>query len=155
MIRIFDILRSSIFSRLLKSNVTPLSTSLLTGQSGKDWFPLLPDWPPPPCTLGLFIFPIVLEVWTRKTDLPLPVPSQAQAAADRGSKQANNWDGATDDDPDDDNVAGDVAAATENTIHISGTSLGRPIGGALIIPLISTLMGSLLFWLSLAFSAFA
>jgi hypothetical protein len=41
-----------------------------------------------------------------------------------------------------------VAVAAENTIRVSGTSLGRLIGGALIIPRIPSLMGSLLFWLS-------
>ncbi|KAH7882683.1 hypothetical protein F5I97DRAFT_1816781 [Phlebopus sp. FC_14] len=45
-------------------------------------------------------------------------------------------------------LPGDAAAAAENTIRVSGTSLGRLIGGALIIPRISNLMGSLLFRLS-------
>ncbi|KAG6334545.1 hypothetical protein ID866_4542 [Astraeus odoratus] len=44
--------------------------------------------------------------------------------------------------------AGDAAAAAENTIRVSGTSLGRLIGGALIIPRISSFMGSLLLHLS-------
>jgi hypothetical protein len=93
MIRIFDILRPSdwpwhsfinlplIPLALIFSRLTPISTSLSTGQSGKDLFPLLPDWPPPPFTLGLIIFPIIREVRTRKTDPPLPAPSQAQAVA--------------------------------------------------------------------------
>ena len=223
-----------IFSRLpLKSNVTPLIPLLLawptsspvagdalnrietvgssssTGPSGKDLFPLLPHWPPPPFILGLFVFPIIREGYKRafsqfakwvldvksgtgigehgqgqrgerdmqrvlmgavaddepflrirvnahidEEDGPAPpgaLPA-AGARADRGPRQANNNNGAggaaNDDDADDDNVAGDVAAAAENTIRVSGTSLGRLIGGALIIPRISSFMGSLLFWLS-------
>ena len=46
-----------------------------------------------------------------------------------GPRQANIGDGANNDDPDDDNVAGDVAAAAENTIRVSGTLLGRLIDG--------------------------
>jgi hypothetical protein len=210
-----------IFSRLpLKSNVTPLIPLLLawptsspvvgdalnrigtagtspTRQSGKDVFPLLPHWPPPPFILGLFIFPIVREGYKRafsqfakwvldvksgtgehglgqrgerdmqrvlmgavaddepflrirvnahmdEEDGPAPPGALPGAGgrAERGPRQAH------DDDPDDDNVAGDVAVAAENTIRVSGTSLGRLIGGALIIPRISSLMGSLLLWLS-------
>ena len=71
----------------------------------------------------------------------------AGGRADRGPRQANDEDGANADDQDD-NGPGDVAAAAENTIRVSGTSLGRLIGGALIIPRISSLMGSLLLWLS-------
>ena len=65
----------------------------------------------------------------------------------RPANNNNNADGANDDDQDD-NAAADAAVAAENTIRVSGTSLGRLIGGALIIPRISSLMGSLLFWLS-------
>ena len=222
-----------IFSRLpVRSNVTPLiplllawptsspvagdalnrigtapsaGTSSSTRQSGKDLFPLLPHWPPPPFILGLFVFPIVREAYKRafsqfskwvldvkpgtgggehglgqrgerdmqrvlmgavaddepflrirvnahmdEEDGPAPPAALPGAGgrADRGPRQANNGGGANDDDPDDDNVGGDVAAAAENTIRVSGTSLGRLIGGALIIPRISSLMGSLLFWLS-------
>ncbi|KAI6115000.1 hypothetical protein EV401DRAFT_1978059, partial [Pisolithus croceorrhizus] len=43
---------------------------------------------------------------------------------------------------------GDAVVAAENTIRVSGTSLGRLIGGALIIPRISSFMGSLLLRLS-------
>jgi hypothetical protein len=62
---------------------------------------------------------------------------------DRGAGVANNNPNA-----DGEVVAGDVAAAAENTIRVSGTSLGRLIGGALIIPRISSFMGSLLYRLS-------
>ncbi|KAG9310846.1 hypothetical protein JVU11DRAFT_8701 [Chiua virens] len=210
-----------IFSRLpLRSNVTPLIPLLLawptsapvggdalnriraasnagsplpTTQSGKDLFPLLPHWPPPPFILGLFIFPIVREGYRRlfsqfakwmlgmgsgehgqgqragdmqrvlmgavaedepflrirvnahidEEDEPAPPGAMPAARDNRGPRQAN---GANDDNVDD--GGGDAAAAAENTIRVSGTSLGRLIGGALIIPRISSLMGSLLLWLS-------
>lgn len=218
-----------IFSRLpLKSNVTPLIPLLLawptsapvtrdgldrigtalsagnsspTGQSGKDLFPLLPHWPPPPFILGLFIFPIVREGYKRlfspfskwvldsttgggehgqgqrgerdmqqvligaiaedepflrirvnahldEDDEPAPPGALPGGRANRGPRQGNNGDGPNDNDPNDDDGAGDAAVAAENTIRVSGTSLGRLIGGALIIPRISSMMGSLLFWLS-------
>lgn len=220
-----------IFSRLpLRSNVTPLIPLLLawptsapvvgdgfnkigtvssagssspTGLSGKDLFPLLPHWPPPPFILGLFIFPIVREGYKRlflqfskwvldstsgtgggehgqgqrgerdvqrvlmgavvddepflrirvnahldEEDGPAPPGALPVGRANRGPRQGNNGDGANNGDPNDDDGAGDVAAAAENTIRVSGTSLGRLIGGALIIPRISSMMGSLLFWLS-------
>jgi len=41
-----------------------------------------------------------------------------------------------------------LALAAEDVIHVTGSSLGRLIGGALIVPTISSLMGSLLFRLS-------
>ncbi|KAF8554282.1 hypothetical protein OG21DRAFT_1412900 [Imleria badia] len=207
-----------IFSRLpFKSNVSPLIPLLLAwptsspvagdalnriagslspvGQSGKDLFPLLPHWPPPPFVLGLFVFPIVREGYKRlftqfskrvldvkagagehgqgqrgerdmhrvlmgavaddepflrirvnahldEEDGPAPPGAPGPGGrADRGPRQGNG-------DDQDDNGGGDVAAAAENTIRVSGTSLGRLIGGALIIPRISSLMGSLLLWLS-------
>lgn len=39
--------------------------------------------------------------------------------------------------------------AADHTIHITGSSLGRLVGGALIIPAISSFMGSILFRLSM------
>jgi hypothetical protein len=42
----------------------------------------------------------------------------------------------------------DAAAAAEHTIRVSGASIGRLIGGALIIPAVSNRMGALLFHLS-------
>lgn len=80
-------------------------------------------------------------------DGPAPPGALPGRRADGGPRQPNNADGANNDDQDDNGV-GDVAAAAENTIRVSGTSLGRLIGGALIIPRISSLMGSLLLWLS-------
>ena len=213
-----------IFSRLPpKSNVTPLIPLLLAwptstpvagdalnrlgtasntgnappnGQSGKDLFPLLPHWPPPPFVLGLFVFPIVREGYRRLFSqfTKWVLGSTAGSGGEHGQAQrgerdmhrilmgavaedepflrirvnahveeeegavpphrdprqgqgpGNNGNAAHGDDADDD--AGDAAAAAENTIRVSGTSFGRLIGGALIIPRISSLMGSLLFWLS-------
>jgi hypothetical protein len=50
----------------------------------------------------------------------------------------------------DENVNGDaaLAQAAEGVIHVTGSSLGRVIGGALILPTISSFMGSLLLRLS-------
>ncbi|KAH0834186.1 hypothetical protein J3R83DRAFT_11498 [Lanmaoa asiatica] len=79
-------------------------------------------------------------------DGPAPPGALPGQRANRGPRQGNNENGANGGDPNDD--AGDVAAAAENTIRVSGTSLGRLIGGALIIPRISSIMGSLLFRLS-------
>ncbi|KIK96311.1 hypothetical protein PAXRUDRAFT_826109 [Paxillus rubicundulus Ve08.2h10] len=63
----------------------------------------------------------------------------AGGLANQAQRQGNN---------DNADALGDAGAAAENTIRVSGTSLGRLIGGALIIPRISSLMGSLLFHLS-------
>lgn len=41
-----------------------------------------------------------------------------------------------------------LAMAAEDVIHVTGSSLGRLVGGALIVPTISSFMGSLLFRLS-------
>lgn len=68
-----------------------------------------------------------------------------QGQQERGAGVANNNPNA---DADADAVAPDAAAAAENTIRVSGTSLGRLIGGALIIPRISSVMGMLLYRLS-------
>jgi hypothetical protein len=63
-------------------------------------------------------------------------PGQPQAQAQEGQAQNNN------------NPEPDAAAAAEHTIRVSGASLGRLIGGALIIPTVSNRMGALLFHLS-------
>lgn len=216
-----------IFSRLpLKSNVTPLVPLLLawptsapvsgealnrlgvaagttatlpTGAlSGRDLFPLLPHWPPPPFILGLFIFPIVREGYKRMfTQLAKWILGSTTGTVNGGGGE--QWHGQRgerdvqrvlmgaagpedepflrirvnahvdeDDGPvrgdgvvrdvggvggggqpeDGEGGAGDAAVAAENTIRVSGTSLGRLIGGALIVPRISSLMGSLLLLLS-------
>ncbi|KAH7927181.1 hypothetical protein BV22DRAFT_297175 [Leucogyrophana mollusca] len=73
-------------------------------------------------------------------------------AADRpGRVQAGQADAQPGDAADNAEAEGlpdDAAVAAENTIRVSGTSLGRLIGGALIIPRISSFMGSLLFRMS-------
>lgn len=47
---------------------------------------------------------------------------------------------------------GDAGAAAEHTIRVSGASLGRLLGGALILPAISNAMGNLLWRLSKRYS---
>jgi len=46
------------------------------------------------------------------------------------------------------NANADLALAAEDVIQVTGSSLGRLIGGALIMPTISAFMGSILFRLS-------
>ncbi|EGO28675.1 hypothetical protein SERLADRAFT_366371 [Serpula lacrymans var. lacrymans S7.9] len=149
----------------------------------REEYPVLPNWPPPPMLLGLFVFPVVRHLYKRlstyvshwvlnthpnQANAPIqrvvlalneggpfririganlddhPEGDQGNAAnAQAGARQPNaevgdNADAAPE----------DAAAAAENTIRVSGTSLGRLIGGALIIPRISSLMGSLLLRLS-------
>ena len=74
--------------------------------------------------------------------LALPQGRRANRGARPNGNENGDGEGADADD------AGDVAAAAEDTIRVSGTSIGRLIGGAMIIPRISSLMGSLLFRLS-------
>jgi hypothetical protein len=72
-----------------------------------------------------------------------------QGQQERGAGAPNNNNNNDNPNPDADAVPPDAAAAAaENTIRVSGTSLGRLIGGALIIPRISSIMGSLLYRLS-------
>ncbi|EKM52705.1 uncharacterized protein PHACADRAFT_261299 [Phanerochaete carnosa HHB-10118-sp] len=73
---------------------------------------------------------------------PAPVPAPAPAPADDQQQQqqqqqqppANNLD--------------DPVAAAEQTVRVTGTSLGRFIGGALMIPKLSNWMGAVLLGLS-------
>jgi hypothetical protein len=132
-------------------------------------------WPPAPGLLGLFVFPVVRALykryWSRLTHWvmettpaqpaqndqwrvgggfprvrvrfgggPDPPQAQVQPQAPGGDANANANVNA--------NPPADAAAIAEHTIHISGSSLGRLIGGALIIPEISNIMGSILFRLS-------
>lgn len=67
------------------------------------------------------------------------VANNANANANRNGDNANEA-------PQDPNVAN--LAAAERLIEINATSLGRRVGGALLIPYISNVMGTLLFRLS-------
>jgi hypothetical protein len=121
-------------------------------------------WPPSPLFVGLVVFPFVrayykLLWWKlvrrvmkkapqegppnawRLTGVPLlrfriggpdqPPPAQQ---APGGANNANQPQ--------------DAAAVAEQTIHVTGASLGRFIGGALVLPEISSIMGSALYRLS-------
>ncbi|KIJ64263.1 hypothetical protein HYDPIDRAFT_28699 [Hydnomerulius pinastri MD-312] len=174
------------------------------GGGRKDVFPLLPQWPPPPLVLGLFVFPMVRETYKRvfsqfsrwvldsghggaagegqggrgereREEMhralmgalnddepflrirvnanideddddppPAPVPRPNPANPNPNPNPANAANAQGEDGPD----AAAAAAAAENTIRVSGTSIGRLIGGALIIPRISSFMGNLLLRLS-------
>ena len=131
--------------------------------------PSAPAWPPSPFTLGLLVFPVTRalykRVFTRFSHWVLGTqPTAAQpirrvvlalneggpfnirigANVDperqQGGQQAQEQNMIP---------AGDAAAAAaQQTIRVSGSSLGRLIGGALMIPVVSNWMGALLFRLS-------
>lgn len=135
--------------------------------------PSLKGWPPSPIVFGLFVVPIVralygrclakLQRWVLGS---IPVSSRrlgglnfrigevgpffvrirvqdAQRAAEPPAAAAGGNDAA--------NAAPedlDAVAAAEQMIEIDSSALGRRVGGALLIPAISSMMGSLLFRLS-------
>lgn len=143
-----------------------------------EMFPLLPSWPPPPVMLGFFIYPSVRIAYNRlfsqfsrwvlnsqpeATDtarrmvlaledddpfLRIRINANGEERNGQQAGAANNNPNPNGDGDPVDPVAPDAAAAAENTIRVSGTSLGRLIGGALIIPRISSVMGTLLYRLS-------
>ncbi|KIM61838.1 hypothetical protein SCLCIDRAFT_1215657 [Scleroderma citrinum Foug A] len=143
----------------------------------REFLHTLPSWPPPPMILGLFIFPVIREAYRRlfskltrwmlnsnatqsqemqrvlfhvndeEPFIRIRVNAnmdeeQPHGPADAAAQQVQNNNNEVNP------PAGDAVAAAENTIRVSGTSLGRLIGGALIIPRISSFMGSLLLHLS-------
>lgn len=73
---------------------------------------------------------------------------QAQAGQAQAGQDANNAAGAAgaEDAEDDPDVA--AVQAAEQLIEINATSLGRKVGGALLIPAMSSMMGSILLRLS-------
>ncbi|KAF9235898.1 hypothetical protein BU15DRAFT_89381 [Melanogaster broomeanus] len=94
---------------------------------------------------------IRLNAQVDEDDGPAPGGAGGGGAGERanqGQRQDDGNNNNPDNNADNADAPGDAAAAAENTIRVSGTSLGRLIGGALIIPRISSLMGSLLFRLS-------
>ncbi|KAL0952465.1 hypothetical protein HGRIS_006733 [Hohenbuehelia grisea] len=136
--------------------------------------PPTPAWPPSPLVFGLFIVPIVKIayrtyfsrlahwvlgtkpnagaqrrrrwVWQINEGGPIairiganidaaPAAPAADGAANQGQQQQ-------------DAPPPDAAEAAEQTVAHSTSSLGRIVGGALMIPAISNLMGSLLYRLS-------
>ncbi|KAL4077767.1 hypothetical protein J3A83DRAFT_4216284 [Scleroderma citrinum] len=145
---------------------------------GRDFLQTLPSWPPPPMILGLFIFPAIREAYKRlfskltrwvlnsnaaqsqemqrvlfhvNDDEPfIRIRVNANVDEDQllGPADAPAQQGQVNDNEVNVPPAGDAVVAAENTIRVSGTSLGRLIGGALIIPRISSFMGSLLLHMS-------
>lgn len=132
-------------------------------------------WPPSPALVGLFVFPIIRAVYkmyrAKLTNWVMnssPTPRSPgdrrrvgggrarfrlrfgvgglgvagqQAQPGNAAAAGAGADAAAEARP-------DAGAAVEHTIHITGTSLGRLVGGALIVPDISNIMGSLLYRLS-------
>jgi hypothetical protein len=127
-------------------------------------------WPPSPAFMGLLVLPFVRAFykafftrfthWVLKTQPPrrppvtrimlaMNVPFRIRIganieeppAARPHAQQLPNADANADAD-----VA--LALAAEDVIQVTGSSLGRLVGGALIVPTISSFMGSLLFRLS-------
>ncbi|KAI6143441.1 hypothetical protein BKA82DRAFT_4186023 [Pisolithus tinctorius] len=117
----------------------------------------LPRWPPPPMILGLFVFPAVRQAYKRMLgnftrwllNSNTPHGQDMQRVLNGNDDEPPGQQGLDANNDNEANApAGDAVAAAENTIRVSGTSLGRLIGGALIIPRISSFMGSLLLRLS-------
>ncbi|KAH7911263.1 hypothetical protein BJ138DRAFT_1085948 [Hygrophoropsis aurantiaca] len=154
-----------------------------TSLSKRGSHPALPNWPPPPLLLGLFIYPVVRSgyralrtrfsrwilnsqaeqgngpiqrvVFALNDDGPFRIRIGANLedpAAERQPRADGQEPGGAEDaaanQGDVDALPDEAAVAAENTIRVSGTSLGRLIGGALIIPRISSLMGSFLLRMS-------
>lgn len=140
--------------------------------------PSVSFWPPSPVLFGLFIFPMARlcyrRLFARLTNWALdskpgPVtparrfiwalneagpfgirigahvpparPPPAQEPAQQEEEQRQNQEPNAP-------PAADAVAAAEQTIRVSGASLGRLIGGALILPAVSNVMGTILFHLS-------
>ena len=132
------------------------------------------SWPPPPLILGLFGLPVIrvfyhkfyAHLYLKCMGTPLPPPRGVRGMdfnegpfmiRIRANRQEQNQNvevqqqrqqqqpQAAGEDPDPNAAA---AEAAEQLIQINAASLGRRIGGALIIPAISSFMGNLLFRLS-------
>jgi hypothetical protein len=126
-------------------------------------------WPPSPFIFGFFIFPVVRGMYKRLLDrvshwvmdtkptLQVPVRRFVWALNDDGpfniriganvepERQGPQQGPQQAQDAPVQNPPADAAAAAEHTIRVSGASLGRLIGGALIAPTVSNRMGALLF----------
>ncbi|KAF7978193.1 hypothetical protein HWV62_1406 [Athelia sp. TMB] len=126
-------------------------------------------WPPSPAFIGLFILPFIRAMyrrafarfshWVLSTspsqrpqvmryifNLNGPFPLRIGANIEARNRNANAPPPNQQNQPREGDDA--LALAAEGTIHITGSSLGRLVGGALIMPSISSFMGSLLFRLS-------
>lgn len=131
-------------------------------------FPSLISWPPAPIVATIFL-PLIQNVyrnlfsrfhhWVLNSEPSLEPPTQifpwrleirfgqdAEDAANEGAREgANRANQQQDREGDGDQ---DPVAAAERFQSISSASVGRFVGGALLIPRISNFMGSLLFRLS-------
>lgn len=133
-------------------------------------------WPPSPILFGLFGVPIVKALYGRAytwayqkllnasilnepggvvrfNEGPLVIRILANVNGDEGQGHDGLGNGQLDAVADDAEAEGDaaVAQAAEQHIEVNATSVGRKVGGALLIPAISSMMGSLLFRLSKRF----
>jgi len=97
--------------------------------------------------------PVRRLVWALNDDAPfnIRIGANIDAGIDAGRAPAQQGQGLGQEAQQNQNnaePAAGAAAAAEHTIRVSGSSLGRLIGGALIIPAVSNRMGALLFHLS-------
>jgi len=122
------------------------------------------QWPPSPAFLSLIVFPLVKgfyrKYWTKLTHWVLNTtpqhPTRNQRREDRPAlrfvlglrPEPPQQQLPQQPQPAGENVQQNAAAVAEHTININSTSMGRLLGGALIIPDIANVMGSLLFRLS-------
>ncbi|KAI0060192.1 hypothetical protein BV25DRAFT_1888964 [Artomyces pyxidatus] len=133
----------------------PSSTPVATARAGLSSLALLterpPRWPPSP-TLVCVLFPLVralyksgmarLTHWLMRTREAPAAPVRAYEWAmgedQPGFRIQVNAQVA------DDGAPADAGAAAQRTIRITGASVGRLIGGALVMPTIARVMGQLL-----------
>jgi len=120
-------------------------------------------WPPSPFVFGVFVLPILRALYRRgftrlsKAILGLPSSTGGVAAPARPMGDAAGGDAVIQinlaAEPEDNNAAAAAAPAAEpplagRQININADSLGQTIGGALLIPAISSFMGSMVLRLS-------
>ncbi|KDQ23993.1 hypothetical protein PLEOSDRAFT_1059171 [Pleurotus ostreatus PC15] len=132
--------------------------------------PSAATWPPSPLLFGLFVVPVTKIIYKRYFTMlthwvlgSRPPPGDRQFVWQRnegnilnirivagirreGDANADNEEAA--DNGNAEEEPQDVAAAAERTLNHTTSSLGRFIGGALLIPAISSFMGNMLFRLS-------
>ncbi|KAF8154187.1 hypothetical protein B0H34DRAFT_661343 [Crassisporium funariophilum] len=138
---------------------------------------LLPThtWPPPPLLFGLFGLPILrifyrrlyAHVYFKLMGTPMPIPrplrrglvfnegpfvirirAEVDGVNDQARQQQQAAPVANDRDPANPDPNAAAVEAAEQLIDINAASLGRRIAGALVVPAISSFMGTLLFRLS-------
>jgi hypothetical protein len=134
-------------------------------------FPPLLSWPPPPIIISIF-YPFTTSLYkkfftrfqhwvldTKPVAVPAPqrfiwnlnegaVNLEIQVDDEGPQRQQQGQGGQADQPGADDAHPENAAEAAARTQRINNSSLGRLVGGTLILPKISSLMGSLLFRLS-------